>query len=375
MKKINLQQYYTSSQYFYFFDALFREMGIHKENFLMDNYITPSSYRRARAKEQSVGFEILNHLCELFEFVITPKDIVNKLEKLATRIYNSMNYKIFTTYDDDLAYLESIRYNKYLITPVIELLILFLKINSPKDPKYTIIENIDTFKRIKGYKIFFNEDLLIIYELVELYFDLEKEDDVRIKKYNNAMAYFILASQAFREEKYVEALYFASKSKEICEQEGNIKRIIALNRTIMSSLLYVGNYEECYDLANRQLLILESTQASDNEFKLAIKFLVVASIGIEDYKNVIESLDSDIMPNYNITCILSLIVALYYDDKKTYLNRLNNLIDLESYPKEVLDDMETMKLFLIKKDKNYLFQFKSDKIMPPLLKILKKTTT
>ena len=68
--------------------------------------------------------------------------------------------------------------------------------------------NLDTFKRIKGYKIFFNEDLLIIYELVELYFDLEKEDDVRIKKYNNAMAYFILASQAFREE----TLRFAGRS-------------------------------------------------------------------------------------------------------------------------------------------------------------------
>lgn len=372
MKKINLQQYNTSSQCFYFFDVLFKEKGIHKENYLMDNYITPSSYRRARAKKQSVGYEIIKHLCELFEYNITPIEIVNKIEKVATRVYNSMNYKIFTTYNDDLKYLESLRDKKYLITPVIDLLILFLKINSPQDPKYTIVENMDLYKKVKTYKNFYNEDLLTILELITLYFGSEKDEDARIKKYNNAMAYFILASQSFRNAKYVEALYYASKSKEICEEEGNIKRIISLNDIIMSSLLYVGNYEECYDLANKQMLILEATEAEKFEFKFATKFLVVSSIGLKDYDIIIEYLDGkDAM---NLTCACCALIALYNINKKTYQERLNQILDFSSFDDESTKTFELFRKYLLKKDKSYLNEIKNEQIMPPLIKILKKTT-
>lgn len=372
MKKINLQQYNTSSQNFYFFDALFKEKGIHKENYLMDNYITPSSYRRARAKEQSVGYEIIKHLCELFDYNITPTEVVNKLEKVATRIYNSMNYKIFTTYNDDLEYLESIIDKKYLITPIIELLILFLKINSPQDPKYTILGNMDLFKKIKTYKIFYNEDLLIIYELITLYFGNEKDEDARIKKYNNAMAYFILASQSFRNGKYVEALYYSSKSKEICEEEGNIKRIISLNNIIMSSLLYVGNYEECYELANKQMLILEAAEAEKFEFKFTTKFLAVSAIGVKDYETIINIVSKE--EAYNLTCIFCLIIAMYNIYKKEFNNVLADTIDFDSFDDESIKSFELLKKFLLKKDKTYLNYIQNEQIMPPLLKILKKTT-
>ena len=52
MQKYTLEEYTHYTQYFILFDVIFKINEINKEEFLFDNDINPSSYRRSKQKVQ-----------------------------------------------------------------------------------------------------------------------------------------------------------------------------------------------------------------------------------------------------------------------------------------------------------------------------------
>ena len=370
MKTISLEIYKGSMPYFYFFDIKFKELSINKEHYLLDNDITPSSYRRARSTEQKVGMDIISKIAADLKFKVPSSELVDHLEKLSTKIYHYMNYKIYKTYESDLEYLTNLLKDNYIINPIIELLILFLNINSTKRVSVIKSENIKLYEKIKKYKLFYNDDLLSIYELLNIYFEAETDDSIKMKKYDSSMAYFILASQAALNKQYVECLYYAYMSNSLCEKESNIKRSIYLNETIMSSLLHIGSYEECYEVSLKHRLILESLDMNGYDMKTLDKFQAVALLGIKKYYQVIDLLENK--KSATITEIVCMLVAKYYTNKKEYDYYLKEELNYKSFDIQSMKHIEIVHKFLTKKDRKSIIELENSKIMIPVLKIIKK---
>ena len=59
MKQFDLSVYKLSQLYFDLFDVYFKEYEIRKENYLIDNGITPSTYRQCRKCIYNMGFKII----------------------------------------------------------------------------------------------------------------------------------------------------------------------------------------------------------------------------------------------------------------------------------------------------------------------------
>lgn len=370
MKKFNFEVYKGSSQYFLLFDVMFKERSLNKDHYLLDVGITPSSYRRARASEQNVGLTIMKTLTEKFEYKIPTDNLVDELEKFADKVYFNMNYKIYKGFEEDIQYLEKLIDQNYIIFPVLKLILLLLKINERKNIDVILEENLELYSEVARYKVFYTNELSEIFELLNIYFESKNNEDLIIKNYSNGMAYFILSSRSYYKNDYIGCLYFAYKAKDIFEKEGNIKRILYLNHNIMSSLLNVGNYDECYELASRQILILESLDADANDMKAAYKFLTVASLGQKNYNYVIELLKEK--ESLNLTEIVCLLISKFNLDKNEYTRYLKNEIDYDSFPSNMKNYLKVLDQYLNKRERKLLLKLENPKLMSCMLKILKK---
>lgn len=370
MKKFDFSEYKNSKIYFQMFDVLIREKVPNRDHFLIDNDIPASSYRRCRTTEQNVGKDIINKLANLLNLKTNTEEEIDQLEKFANKVYYQMTYKIFNSFEEDKEYIMKLLEENNILFPILELLLLFLYMNENKRASDIINENMELYKKIKKYSIFFSVELNELYELVEIFFKGGNKEELYLKKYNNAIAYTILSGQAYNRGDYIGCLYFSNKAKEISEKEGNIRRIIRLNRNIMLCLLYIGNYEECYELASRQILILESLNIEDSALELAKKVLVVSSIGCEKYNRVIELLENNV--ELKLTEITCLLIAYYKTNKKIYDSYLKNDLDYLSIDKNYIRYINVLNNFLKKPDKKYLMLLENVELMQQMKKIFKK---
>ena len=370
MKKFDFSEYKSSKIYFQMFDVLIREKVPNRDHFLIDNDIPASSYRRCRTIEQNVGRDIINKLANLLNLKTNTDEEIDQLEKFANKVYYQMNYKIYKSFEEDIEYINKLLSENNILFPILELLLLFLYMNQNKRANDIINENIELYKKIKKYNVFFTETLNHLFELVTIFFKGGNKEELYLKTYDNAIAYTILSSQAYYRGDYIACLYFSNKAKEISEKEGNIRRIIRLNRNIMTCLLYIGNYEECYELASRQILILESLNVDDNLIDSAKKHLIISSVGLEKYNKVIELINSKIQ--LNLTEASCLMISLYNTSKKEYEILYNEGFDYMKADEEKINYINTLNLFLKKRDKKYLVKLETKLIMAPLQKIFKK---
>lgn len=368
MKKFNLSVYLDSVPYFNFFDVYIKELGIKKEDFLKRIGVTPSSYRKCRKGELNIGDRIIEQIAEAFNLKVPSDKLIMELETFVTKVYNNMYYKIYTSYEDDLSYINELLSKDYIIFPILKTLKLFLYANSNKK-----IENIleicnELYQEVKKYDKFFCNDLQEIYELIYLTFEANIPANYWIKNYSNAIAYFVLATRSYLNQRYIESLFFAEKAKTMLLKDGNVNRVLYLNNTIMSNLIYVGNYEECYELATTQLLALESIGfTSGFQVKASKKFQVVALLGKKEYKEIKKLYYNK--ERFNLTEIICLLVALYMDDKKTY----------ETYYKDIISDREEeelsfykyLNIYLKNKNKASLEFLENQEIMKHLIVVLK----
>lgn len=370
MKKFDFTIYKSTRQYYLMYDVLIKEKVPNRDNFLIDNDIPPSSYRRCKASEQHGGREIVDKLAKVLHLTTTTDEEIDEIEKFASKVYYQMTYKIFKSYKEDIEYIKGLLEKNHIMFPVLELLLLFLYMNDNRTVKDVIDDYTELFNKVKKYKVFLSEELMEIYELTYIYFKGANKEEIYLKTYTNAIAYSILAAQAYNRGDYIACLYFSNRSKEICEKEGNVRRILRLNKNIMISLLYVGNYSECYELASRQILILESLKIEDESLDLARKFLVVASIGCEKYDKVIENLERK--SELNLTEITSLMIAYFKTNRKKYDNYLNNRLNYYETDKVYLKYINTLNAFLKKPEKKRLEKLENSEIMAPMKKIFKK---
>lgn len=250
--------YRGTMKFFNLYDVYIKYSDNNKEDLFYKLCINNSSYRRARDSEQRVGREIIGQLCRYFSFRIPNNELLLNLQKLANRVYKNMYYKIYESYETDIEYIEKLLKKKCIMFPILNLLKLFLIANSQKATSKNLEEEKKLYDEVKLYKKFFTEELLEVLDILTLFFETEFNEGEWKKNYTNAMVYQILSSRSFIKKKYIEALFYAYKSKEILLSEENFKRVITVNNTIMSCLLYVGNYEECLNIVNKQMLCIKS---------------------------------------------------------------------------------------------------------------------
>lgn len=368
MKKFNLTIYLNSLPYFNFFDVYIKELGIKKEDFLKRIGVTPSSYRKCRKGGLNIGARIIEQVAEALELKVPNDELIKELEEFINKVYNNMYYKIYTTYEEDLAYVDRLLEDKYTIFPILKALKLFLLANANKKIDNILELNKELYEEIKKYDKFFYDDLQELYELVYLTFEENIPANCWIKNYSNAIAYFVLATRSYLNKHYIESLFFAEKAKAMLLKDGNVNRVLYLNNTIMSNLIHVGNYEECYELATTQLLALESIGCTSGfQVKAGKKFQIVSLLGKKEYKEIRKLYYEK--ERFNLTELTCLLIALYFDDRKVY----------EVYYKDLIADSEetelsfykNLNLYLKNKNKASLEFLEKQEIMNHLIIVLK----
>ena len=248
--EFNFNQYEHTQKYFYFFDTYIKNNNDKKEELFEKLNITGSTYRRARNNESKAGKMVIKSLCDYYKIIIPDIKYIKELEKLVTKIYNKMYYKSFDSYDEDINTINTFLNENTIFGPVLKLIKMFMEFNSYDVPKEIREEELTLFNELVKYEKFFTDDLKQILEILKLYFDEEYMNDIWENNYENPMAYQLLSSKCFMRDKYIEAIFYASKAKEILLQENNFKRFIVVNRMLLTSMLCAKNYKEIYRLIN-----------------------------------------------------------------------------------------------------------------------------
>ncbi|MDD3383704.1 MAG: hypothetical protein PHX46_02700 [Bacilli bacterium] len=369
MEKFDYSIYKETRIYLVLYDSYIKKQGISKEVLFDKLCINNSSYRRARDYEQNVGRQIVDQLSDHYGFVVPSIELINGLEVFTNKVYKNMYYKIYTSYDEDLKYIEELLEKKSLFFPVLNLLKLFMVLNSKKSTFTMMNEYSTLYNDIKQYYSFFTKELKSIYEILNMFFDNTNDDDWD-KDYENAMLYQIKASKCHTYKKYIEAIFYANIAKNILLADSNFKRFIYVNQIIMSSMLYAGNYNECYKIALKQIACLESLDIKQFELESANKLYVTSLLGMERYKEIIDLLMD--IEYTNLTFIICLLVSLYKTNKNQYLayykeNVIDN--DLEKHDKDLFNSLNS---YLKINNKGILNTLAKYDLMGPIIKILKK---
>ncbi|MGM9899378.1 MAG: hypothetical protein ACI32E_02210 [Bacilli bacterium] len=336
MHKFSLAIYKKSQIYFEIFDIYFKEKGDNKEALLKSIFINPSSYRKCRKGELKIGSKIIFELSSHYDLKHPQEKLIDELEVFLNRIYFNMYYKIYTTYEDDIKYVEQLISANYDIFPVLYLIKLFLCASSNEGVNRIKEKYLDLYQQVKKYDSIFKNELFELYEVLFLFFEDNLPQESKIKKYENPLAYYVLATKSYFNRNYVECLFYGDKAKELLDKDGNICRTMYLNNTIMATLLYVQEYEECYTISSKQLLALESMGITSGPLVKACKtFKAVSLLGKKDYLELIEMYkDNNHLFLNEITCML---IALYMkDDKQTIhqdYEKFYDDLDVDNLPK------------------------------------------
>lgn len=369
MKKFDLSLYKESKQYFFLYDAYLKSLSINKEDLFDSIDITPSSYRRARISEQNIGVEIIKQLSNHFSFKLMKNSQLDDLEDFIQKVYDNMYYKIYSSYDEDLQYIDSLIKRNYLVFPILNLIKLFLCVNSKKSLNDVYNENIELYNNVKIYKNFFVGDLKSILELVTIFFNDDYKEEEWLKNYDDAMTYQIIASKCLKKGKYIETIFYANKAKEILVKEQNFKRLFNINNAIMYSLLFVGNYEECFSLSSSQILSYRSFN-NEEELLNASNYQIVSLLGLKKYNEVLKKLKCN--KEFDLTLLTCFLVSMYCNNKTEYQNYYNKEIEIDKYEENDKMVFKIINSVLTHNDKRQLFKLEKMDIMPQVILILKK---
>ena len=370
MHQISLQVYKESKQYLWLFEIIMKNQGLNKDEFLLSHGISPTSFRRARSSEQRVGIEIIEKLSKIFDYRVYKEEEIDQIELLLNQIYNEVYFKIYDNFDSFFEKIENELNRKSILFPILNLFKMFLILNEHKQRKDTLRENQELFNDLQKYGAFYNQDLKEIYEIVELIFMKDIPDEYMRNEYKNGLIYYSLASKYNFNKDYIASLYFADRARKIFLQEDNFLRIFFLNLIYMHNYNSLGNYKICCELAGNQLLSLKSLEIKSFIQSTTELHLVIAHLGLRNYKKVIELLSNKEV--YQSTEVYSLLIAKFMIDKKEYQELYNSTIKDNQNRKEDLYIIQTLNSFLLKRDKNNLMKLEKSNMREMLVKILKK---
>lgn len=367
MYKINLNDYKSSMKYFNFFDVQIKKLDIDKEDFLRDNNISPSTYRKCRNFYQKGGSTIIKKLCEIFNVKYVDETFIIDLENKINKIYHKIYYKIRNSFDEDLDYLNNLLKENNIMKPIVQLIKLELLANFPIDINKFIRENKNIYNEIKKYSQFLNEDLLEILDNLSFVFEKDIPEKALMKNYKNSLAYFSLASRLCDEERYAESIFMAKKAETILIEEKNYKRLLHLNTKIMHCLNLLENYKECFELCEMQLLTIDCFTDVDYEYQYTIQNLVISALALKKYKYV-----EDILLNKEkiyINECFCLLVAEYKLNKKNYKEYFKYYY--ENSKDEMKELLKILDNYLKSGNKKVLMKLENTKILKKILKVLK----
>lgn len=325
MIQICLDDYLQTKLYFQLFDVLLKEESVNKEYYLESIGISPSSYRRAKNDEQKIGIQIVEILCTKFKLFIPSSEVIAELEDLANDIYFDMYYKIYDKYDLFMQKLDELLTKKYNIFPIAKLLKLFMLINAPKFSGELYENYLELYYEVKKYKNFYNDGLKGIYNLFVLTFENNSIDYNLAKELYGGFSYYVASFKAWKDKKYTECLYYAEKGKDILVEETNYKRIVNLNFNIMSSLMFLNRFEECFELAFNQLLMLQSFSYGKREEQITERYLLESALGIGKYDFIVKRVkDNEVFTLTEIICYMIALNQVSLSEYKVFYIKLIN---------------------------------------------------
>lgn len=369
MIKFDLEYYKNSKPYFYFFDTYIKQTDINKEKLLYDLGVNYSSYRRCREKEQKVGKIIIKQLSDYFKIKRVENEFLDNLSIYLTNLYEKLYYKIYDTFEKDEKYINDLINQNLIINPILLLFKLFLTVNSKKSVKNVYFENIDMFNKVKKYSSFFTKELHEILSLLALFFERDSSECEWTDNFNNPLAFQILSSKNYNEKKYIESIFYAYKAQDILLSDFNYRRMINLNQTIISSLLYIGNYSECLTIVNKQISCLKSFNLYEFEFRSASISYVVALLGLNKYDEVITLLRDKC--DYDMTELTCYLIALFKSNKQKYKHYFSEEIDLTTND-DVSEYFKLLNYFLNHRDKKIINSLIKYQIPGYMINIFKK---
>ncbi len=371
MKKINLNLYKDSLIYFNLYDVKIDDTREGIEKFLQSIAINPSTYRKCKKGELIAGPRLIDQLTTHFNYKMPTAEEIDIFEQLFDDIYYKMYYKIYDDYDEVLKRVNELLDEQYTIYPIILLFKLLLVISSNKDYNTIINENISDYNELKKYIKFFDDNLYDVYELIYLTFEPNIADGYWLKNYNNGSAYCILSSRAYYNKRYIESIFFATKAKEFLSTDGNIIRMLFLNNTVMSSLLFVGNYQECNDIAFKQKLSLMSIKSTYKILEKSVdKYNIVSLLGLNRYSDIISILENGL--SMNLTLLTCYMIAVFKEKgKKEYIKFFDDL-GIELYELKDQEYLNTLNIILVSNRKSLLPKLENYEIEKWIINILKK---
>lgn len=366
MYKICFKEYYNASQYLILFDLLMKLQGLNKDNFLMSIGISPTSYRRARASNQKIGYKIVKILADYFDLKMITSEEVEETDKFLNKVFSDIYFKRCETIEEYSLELNRLVQKKNLLFPIYLLMILFININDTGPRESIISKNMNLFIEVKKYKNFYSSGLEEIFDSIVIYFNKTIPKEIFNKTYNTSIVYFSLASKCNLQKEYYTSLYFADKARVILIEECNYIKLIYLNLIYMLNYNVLGMYEKTYELAGNQIIALNALGRTDFEYRITIQHLALASIAIEKYNEVIELLESQSI--YQETDFLCLMFAHFMTNQKEY-ERLYNSIDVTSKENNGIKNLDT---FLRKKNRSNLQKLQVEGIKSIFVNVLEK---
>lgn len=371
MFKINLLEYKKSKIYFQLFDVILKDLEIKKEDFLIDNDITPSSYRLARKVEQNIGITIIKKLANIYNLKMLEDSKIDEIENKINLIYTDMYYKIYDNYDQYLIYLDELIKDNNILFPIIKLFKLFLLANAHKDIGKFVEENKRIYNEIINYKSFFNETCQEVFFILDISMKEINVSEYVMKPYDNALCYFALSSISLNQGKYMECIYFIDKCKEILINENNYKRLIYLYLKLMQCYLYFGNYHDCYILSKQVISMCKSFALKGYELNSTYKNFITACLALSKYQEAYETINS-ISIVYNNELIVYL-VCCYEIDPELYKTAYEHYLAMAKNRENdrLIKVLHIVNEYIVNSNKKILEEFDDD-IMINLIKILKE---
>lgn len=373
MFKIDLKEYKETKIYFQLFDVLLKNLDVKKELYLIDNGITPSSYRLARKQEQNIGKLIIKTLCDKLKYKIPDELQIIEIEEKFNKIYFDMYYKINDDYDKYLKYIDELLEKNYIIFPLIKLMKLFLIANSFRDVGKIVEENKNLFNELQLYTSFFNNSMFEIFDILNCSFSDININDYISKKYDNGLFYYSISAKCLNKELYMETLHFGNKCKEILLKESNYNRLIFLNLKILNCYNHFKNYQECYNISKAQQLALKSLNVTGTLVSYTNKHFLVSCIALKKYEEAIKLIEGE--NTIYLTELIVYLVSLYNTNQIKYEEVFNEYVEMIKNLDDETNSMFSISLAIINDylrfgKKKRLKELKSNGAMFVLIEIL-----
>jgi hypothetical protein len=190
-----------------------------------------------------------------------------------------------------------------------------MKMNDYRHTNDFVNRNMELYKEIEKYKVFYTEELLEFYDVIELNFEENPSDSYLSKKYKNELANASLARRCMTLGKYIEGLYFAKLALEHFVKTNNFKRIIFTNLTVISIYNNLERYEEAYNIGVSQYYAVKAI--NDEQIRGTIQLLAISCVGLRKYDLIIDFYKHQ--PSLNLTELICYLISTYSLDMEEYV--------------------------------------------------------